>query len=133
MMPVVALYRSSGTDPRWRDDSAPRSLPLSWRWAAVSGWVGFGSDGSSVGVGHQVAAVVEALQRPVAFVEHGVVRRAGEGAVVDDGRASACPCVQVVRVGPGDRSVAVGDGAAVAVAGDHRDPLGGGEEPALAA
>src|SRR5688572_2835756 len=103
-------------------------LPLRW-WAAVSGWVGFGSDGSAVGVGDEVAAVVAAVQGPVPFVEHGVVRGAGQGAVVDDGGSAVGPRVQVVGVGPQHGPVAVGHRAAVAVAGDHRDPLGGGEEP----
>jgi hypothetical protein len=69
----------------------------------------------------------------VAFVEHGVVGGAGQCAVVDDGGSAVGPVLQVVRVGPGHRPVAERDGAAVAVAGDHRDPLGGGEEAPLAA
>src|SRR5688572_2187136 len=132
-MPGLARYRLT-VSARHGGMVRPRSGLLAlWGWAVVSGWVGFGSDGSSVGVGDLVAAVVVAVQGPVAFVEHGVVRGAGERAVVDDGRSAAGPVLQVVRVGPGHRPVAVGQGAAVAVAGDHRDPLGGGEEPALAA
>src|SRR5688572_20543823 len=128
-MPGLARYRLT-VSARHGGMVRPRSGLLALRgWAVVSGWVGFGSDGSSVGVGDQVAAVVEALQGPVPFMEHRVVRGAGERAVVDDGRAAVGPVLQVVRVGPGHGPVAERDGAAVAVAGDHRDPLGGREEP----
>ena len=130
----------SGGDGRPRGGLAARWWPVirvaGWSagwWPAAAGWVGFGADAAAVAVGCEVAAVGEAVQGPAAFVAGGVVPGTREGSVVDGGRAAAGGPDEVVPVGPAGRSVAPRPGAAVAVAGDHRPALRGGEESAVGA
>src|SRR3954451_13324582 len=79
----------------------------------------------AVGSGPQVVAVGGALECPAAFVGEAVVVVAEPGGVVDAGGALSAAPDDVVQLG--GRVVAVGEGAAAAVADPGGAALGGGE------
>ncbi|MDQ1584812.1 MAG: hypothetical protein QOH80_177, partial [Actinomycetota bacterium] len=79
---------------------------LGW-WSVVAWSWWFGSEGFACPwVVHEVAAVGEALQGPVSFVELEVVAFAGQCAVGDGGGAAVFAGLEVVGVGPGGGPVA---------------------------